>query len=186
MNLLPHDFGGHGPILLLFWRPSKTYKKSDTFPLWTCSWTALSTTGPYSTILTTFANLLEIQHFSFMNLLPDGFGRRGPTSYYSDDLHKPILNPISFLHQFAPGRLWRRGPILHYYDNLHKPITNQQLFLDEFVLDSFGSHRCTFCYSHDFNKPIRNSSCFPYEFVPGRLWRARAHIPLFWLPSQTS
>ena len=34
-------------------------------------------TSPYSTILMTFTNVLEIKYVSFINLLPDGFGRSG-------------------------------------------------------------------------------------------------------------
>jgi len=41
-------------------RPSQTLWKSDTFPLWICSWVVWAGTDPYSTFLATFTHLLEI------------------------------------------------------------------------------------------------------------------------------
>ena len=118
MNLLPNGFGGHSqnvhkhiiiPILFLYeLAPGRLWQ-----PL-----------VPDSTVLTTFADLLGIQHFDFMNLLADGFGRPGPILHYSGDLHKPIRNPILVLYQSAPGQLWRHVSILHYSDDLCRSIRN--------------------------------------------------------------
>ena len=180
MNLLPDGLGGHSenlhkhirnPILFLYeLAPGRLWQ-----PL-----------VPDSTVLTTFADLLGIQHFDFMNLLTDGFGRRGPILYYSDDLHKHIRNPILVLYQSAPGQLWRRGPILLYSDNLRRSIRNwTKLPFMNFLLDCFGSHKFIFQYPQDFHRLLEIHVLFLYEFAPWRLWQERAHFPQSWWPSHT-
>ena len=127
MNLLPDSFGGHSENL---------HKHIRNPILFLCElapgrlWQPLV---PDSTILTTFADLLGIQQFDFMNLLADGFGRLGPILYSSGDLHKPIRNPTLVLYQSAPRQLWRRGPILHYSDDLRRSIRKPKPFLFLYV-----------------------------------------------------
>jgi len=92
--------------------------------------------GLYSTMLTTFTNPLEIRYVSFMNLLLGGFGRHGPIFHYSGDLHTPIRNLICFIF-----RIWSWA-----------------------ALAAIGPH---FMILRTFT--IRNSLLLIYEFAPGRL-----------------
>ena len=75
---------------------------------------------PYSAIPIPWSSQLEIQHFSFMNLLPKGFGRHW-SIFHDSDLPpplKPIRNPTLFLFEFAPEWLWQAlAHIFKYYSN---------------------------------------------------------------------
>ena len=119
VNLLLDSFGGRGPIVhysedlrKLILNPTLfLYKLAAGRDWWTWRahvlllWWHSQTFGnprfclliygfarhdPIFLIRMTFVNVLEIQHFSCMHLLPDSFGGRGSIDDYSDDLHNEI------------------------------------------------------------------------------------------------
>ena len=130
----------------LCWRPSRTLWKSDTFPLWICSWLVLAGTDPYSTILATFTHLLEIQYF--------------------------------WLSEFAPGQLWQ--PLVHI-SQFWGPSQLEIHYCSFMNLlpDGFDGHGPIFHYSDNLHKPIGNPNLFLCEIAPGRRWRAWTPTPLF-------
>ena len=147
MNLLPDGFGGHSENLHKHIRnPICSLYELAPGRLW-------QPLVPDSTILTTFADLLGIQHL-FMNLLAEGIGRRGPILYHSGDLHKPIRNPILVFYQSAPGQLWRRAPILHYSDDLCRSIRHPKPLIMNLLLGYFGSHKLIFHYPQECVVPL--------------------------------
>ena len=163
----------------------------------------------------TFTNPSEIWNVSFMNLPLGGFGRHGTMIHYSDDLCTPtpifclsefdpgllwqllghiseFWRPSQLEIQYASCMNWipdcfdGHGLLVHYSGDLHKPVRNSKCSFVNLLLDSFGGRGPIVHYSEDLRKLILNPTLFLYKLAAGRdWWTWRAHVLLFWRPSQT-
>ena len=101
--------------------------------LWICSRTALTGTGPYSTILTTFTNQLEVLNFSFVKSLLGSVGGHRPRFHCSNDLRKLIRIPKLFLYELAAGRVWRTRAHVLLLSRTSQTFGHPIYFLYEFA-----------------------------------------------------